>query len=589
MAMYKGRAHSILALGLAMIFTATLGACTGSGNHSGNGGIGGIGTASPSESLPPGGAGGAAAADPLGKYDPPIVVTTVRNLSDVVENNVLGILKDETLEDNRWSRLYEDKLGIKIKYNWIMKGNDTSDPYLQKMNVMLASGDLPDIIPVNATQLKQLADSGQIEDMTDLYEKYASPLLKEILSEEGSGPFDAATFNGRLMAIPQTGSSIEQAPFVWIRTDWLDKLGLQPPKTMNDVLAISKAFAERDPDGNNKKDTFGLALTKDLWGGSMGLEGFMAGYGAYPNIWLEDSSGKLVYGSVQPEMKKALEALQSMYKNGELDPEFGVKEGTKVAEDISNGKIGMEYGQQWNSIWPLQLNKDNDPNAQWRAYPIVSESGDPPEVPLKFSTTKFFAVRKGAAHPEAVIKLFNMHVEKNWGKTQQNEYYYAPLDAESVWQLSLVQPSPTKKNLEIYRTLDEVRKTGDKSKLSGEAEAIQRKLDAFASGSKEGFALWGWERIYGPEGAEGVVDQYDRNHQFLLDKFAGVPTATMVERQTTLDKMLNEVFVRIILGAPIDEFDKFVQDWNKLGGQQITQEVNDYYASVKKAPDNVKG
>lgn len=587
--MYKGRAHSILALGLAMIFTATLGACTGSGNHSGNGGIGGIGTASPSESLPPGGAGGAAAADPLGKYDPPIVVTTVRNLSDVVENNVLGILKDETLEDNRWSRLYEDKLGIKIKYNWIMKGNDTSDPYLQKMNVMLASGDLPDIIPVNATQLKQLADSGQIEDMTDLYEKYASPLLKEILSEEGSGPFDAATFNGRLMAIPQTGSSIEQAPFVWIRTDWLDKLGLQPPKTMNDVLAISKAFAERDPDGNNKKDTFGLALTKDLWGGSMGLEGFMAGYGAYPNIWLEDSSGKLVYGSVQPEMKKALEALQSMYKNGELDPEFGVKEGTKVAEDISNGKIGMEYGQQWNSIWPLQLNKDNDPNAQWRAYPIVSESGDPPEVPLKFSTTKFFAVRKGAAHPEAVIKLFNMHVEKNWGKTQQNEYYYAPLDAESVWQLSLVQPSPTKKNLEIYRTLDEVRKTGDKSKLSGEAEAIQRKLDAFASGSKEGFALWGWERIYGPEGAEGVVDQYDRNHQFLLDKFAGVPTATMVERQTTLDKMLNEVFVRIILGAPIDEFDKFVQDWNKLGGQQITQEVNDYYASVKKAPDNVKG
>ncbi|MDG0791489.1 hypothetical protein OMP38_11890 [Cohnella ginsengisoli] len=55
----------------------------------------------------------------------------------------------------------------------------------------------------------------------------------------------------------------------------------------------------------------------------------------------------------------------------------------------------------------------------------------------------------------------------------------------------------------------------------------------------------------------------------------------MVERQTTLDKMQNEVFVRIILGAPIGEFDKFVQDWNKLGGEQITREVNDYYASVK--------
>ncbi|MBB6730903.1 extracellular solute-binding protein [Cohnella zeiphila] len=578
--MKSGKPRSILALGTVILLTAALAACRG--NNGDNSGAGGNAESSESAADPSGSGSTTETADPLGKYDPPIEITTVRNLSDVVENNVLGVLKDETLEDNRWSRLYEDKLGIKIKYNWVIEGDENSDQYLQKMNVTLASGDLPDVIPVNATQLKQLADSGQIEDMTALYDKYASPLLKNILSEEGSGPFDAATFDGKLMAIPQIGSSIEQAQFVWIRTDWLDKLGLKPPKTMNDVLAISKAFAEKDPDGNNKKDTYGLAVTKDLWGGSMGLEGFMAGYGAYPNIWLEDSSGKLEYGSVQPEMKKGLQALQAMYKNGELDQEFGVKEGTKIAEVISNGKIGMEFGQQWNSIWPLQLNKNNDPDAQWQAFPIVSESGAPAKIPLKFSTTKFFAVRKGAAHPEAVIKLFNMHVEKNWGETQENEYYYAPQDAESVWQLSTVQPAPPKKNLELFRTLEEVRKTGDKSKLTGEAKAIQQKLDAYASGSKEGFALWGWERIYGPEGAESVVDQYDKGNQFIYDKFEGAPTATMVERQSTLEKMQNEVFVKIILGAPIDEFDKFVEDWNKLGGEQITQEVNDYYASMKK-------
>ncbi|REE68788.1 carbohydrate ABC transporter substrate-binding protein (CUT1 family) [Paenibacillus taihuensis] len=574
--MDRGKASTILALGSAMLLTAMLAACDGKEDNNKKETAGLSGSLLSGETAPE------TAADPLGKYDPPIEITTVRNLSDIVENNVLGVLKDETFEDNRWTRLYEDKLGIKIKNNWVIKGNDTSDPYLQKMNVTLASGDLPDIIPVNATQLKQLADSNQIEDMTELYEKYASPLLKEILSEEGSGPFDAATFDGRLMAIPQTGSSIEQAQFIWIRTDWLDKLGLKAPRTMDDVLAISKAFAERDPDGNGQKDTFGLAITKDLWGSAMGLEGFMAGYGAYPNIWLEDSSGKLVYGSVQPEMKKALQALQTMYKNGELDPEFGVKEGSKISEVIANGKIGMEYGQQWNSIWPLQLNKNNDPDAQWRAFPIVSESERLAKNPLKFSTTKFFAVRKGAAYPEAVIKLFNMHVEKNWGATQENEYYYAPPDAESVWQLSMVQPAPTRKNLELFRTLDEVRKMGDKPELSGEAKAVQQKLDAYASGSKEGFALWGWERIYGPEGAEDVVDQYDKNNQFLFDKFVGAPTATMVERQSTLDKMQTEIFVKIILGAPIDDFDKFVEDWNKLGGEQMTKEVNDYYASMKK-------
>lgn len=572
------RAHAILVWSSAILLTAALAACDGKGA-----GVTAHTAASRSVPLPSGDAM-TKAAEPLGRYDPPIELTTVRNLSDIVETNVLGVLRNEKFEDNRWSRLYLDRLGIQIKSNWVVKGNDTSAPYVQKLNVMLASGDLPDVIPVNATQLKQLADTCQIEDMTNLYETYASPLLKEILAEGGSGPFNAATFNGKLMAIPQTGSSIEQAQFVWIRTDWLDRLGLQPPRTMDDVLAISKAFAERDPDGNHKKDTFGLAITKELWGGSMGLEGFMAGYGAYPNIWLEDSSGRLMYGSVQPEVKNALEALQAMYQNGELDPEFGVKEGSRVSEFIANGRIGMQYGQQWNSIWPLQLSIDRDPGAQWRAFPIVTESGSPAKVPLKFSTTRFFAVRKGAAHPEALIKLFNLHVEKNWGETQENEYYYAPPDAESVWQLSLVQPAPAKKNLEIYRTLDEVRRTGDKSKLTGEAKAIQQKLDAYESGSKKGFALWGWERIYGPEGSERVVDQYNKGHQFLPDKFEGPPTATMVERQTTLENMQNEVFIKVILGASIEEFDRFVQDWNKLGGEQITKEVNDYFSALKKRP-----
>ncbi|MBO9600695.1 MAG: extracellular solute-binding protein, partial [Cohnella sp.] len=221
-------------------------------------------------------AGSDSSADPLGKYDPPIEVTTVRNLSDVVENNVLGVLDGETFEDNRWTRVYEDNLGIKIRNLWVVKGNPESDQYVQKMNVTLASGDLPDFMAVNAVQLKQLAESDMIEDMTALYEKYASPLTKDILSQEGKGPFDAATFDGKLMAIPQVEPSIERSMFVWIRTDWLEKLSMQPPKTMADVLAISKAFTEQDPDGNNKKDTYGLGVNKGLWGGSTGLEGFMA-------------------------------------------------------------------------------------------------------------------------------------------------------------------------------------------------------------------------------------------------------------------------------------------------------------------------
>lgn len=567
---------SVWLKGLSVIVLASLmlAACSGGGGDGANGDPGGASKDNQNQ---------ASAADdgPLGKYDPAIEVSFVRDLSDVVENNVLGVLKGETIDNNRWTQLYEDELGIKIKYDWVVKGSPTSDQYLQKINVTLASGDLPDVIPVNATQLKQLADSDQIEDMTELYEKYASPFTKKVLSEEGTSVFDAATFDGKLMAVPQLESSMERAMYIWIRTDWLDKLGLKPPKTMADVLAISKAFTEGDPDGNGKKDTFGLGVTKDLWGGAMGLEGFMAGYDAYPNIWVEDASGKLVFGSTQPEVKKALQVLQDMAKNGQIDQEFGVKDGGKVSEQISAGKIGMEYGEQWNSIWPLQLNRDNDPNAQWQAFPIVSESGETPKVPLKFSTTRFFAVKKGAAHPEAVIKLFNLHLEKNWGETAEFDKYFAPPEAESVWQLSPVTPYPVKKNVDAFRAIDAARKAGDFSTLTGEAKTIQEKLEAYASGSSDGFALWGWERIYGEEGSMGIADHYDKNNQFLREKFVGAPTPTMVERKATLEKLQNEVFVKIIIGDPIDKFDQFVADWKKLGGDQITQEVNEWYETTK--------
>lgn len=518
---------------------------------------------------------------PLAKYDPPIEVSFVRNLSEVVENNVLSVLEDETFEDNRWTRLYEEELGIRIVYDWVVKGNIGSDIYNQKFNMTVASGELPDVIPVNAVQLKQLAEADMIEDMTEWYEQFATPFTKQVLSHEGSPPFDIATYHGKLMAIPEVHSSIESAMFIWIRTDWLDKLGLSPPKTMTDVRAISKAFTKQDPDGNGVHDTFGLAVKKDLWGGFAGLEGFMAGFQAYPNIWIEDEQGNLVYGSVQPEVREALLVLQEMAQQGEIDLEFGIKDEQKVAEDIAAGKIGMLYGEQWNSIWPLQMNVNRDPDAQWRAFPIVSDLTDRPKVPLRFRTSIFFAVRKGFEHPEAVVKMFNLHLEKNFGETAEFEYYYAPPEAESVWQLSPVQPAPPLKNLIAYREIDAARKANDTSKLTGEAKTIQKKLEAYASGSSEGFALWGWERVYGPEGSMGIMDMYDKNNQFLYEKFVGAPTPTMVNRQSALNMLQNEVFAEIILGHSIEAFDKFVQDWHQLGGHQMTKEVNEWYRSTR--------
>ena len=220
----------------------------------------------------------------------------------------LSFPSGDTLEDNIWTRLYEEELGVKLNYIWMSPVSQ----YDQKLNISITSGDLPDVFQVNATQLKQLVDDGQLMDLTDIYEQTASDYTKDVMGQDGGNALLSATFDEKLMAIPKMSSGIGNANVLWLRSDWLEALGLEEPKTMEDVLAIARAFTNEDPDGNGQDDTFGLALNKDLWGMFASLEGFFNGYGAYPNAWIEGDGGKLENGNVQPEMKEALQALQDL-------------------------------------------------------------------------------------------------------------------------------------------------------------------------------------------------------------------------------------------------------------------------------------
>lgn len=499
-------------------------------------------------------------------YDPPVEVSFARETSSGLWD-LLKQFPGETLEDNRWSRLYEKALGIRIKNDWTAEG----ELYRQKLGFSVASGQIPDVVQVDAQQLRRLSNAGAIQDLTEAYEQYASPLTQRILGEEGTASFDAATIDGKLMGIPKTASFIEGAKYLWIRTDWLDALGLKPPQTMEDLLAIAEAFTYNDPDKNGEDDTFGLALTNYLWDPVGGAAAFMAGYGAYPILWLSDDNGKLQYGGIQPEVKDALKVLQDLYRKGQIDSEFSLKDGNKVKKDVAAGKMGIVYGEQWASFW-IQASREQNPHAQWQAFPLVSLSGKPALVPLPFATNQFYAVKKSYAHPEAIVKMINLHLEKNWGATADYKTYYST--PYPVWSLSPVTPAPVNKNYDAYRQLAQARETGDYSGLNEEAQAIRSNIDAYLKDNLE--LGWGWERTYGPSGAFAVLDQYKKNDQLLYDRFVGSPTATMLEKQAILHELQYEAYLKIIMGNSIDGFDEFVEEWRRLGGDQMTAEVNQW-------------
>lgn len=511
---------------------------------------------------------------PLSKYDPPIQVNAVRGINASYKLN-----PGEAYDNNVWTKGYEQELGIQLKYKWIVDNTQ----YEQKIGLNLSSGDLPDLFAVNAKDFNSLAANGAIADLTDAYNKYASPLLKSVIEADPKS-FQALHYGGKLMALGQPGNLSENVQMIWIRDDWLQNVGLAAPKTMDDVLKIAEAFSKKDPDKNGKDDTYGLGLTKDLFiGGFSDLMGFANGYHAYPNIWIKDSSGKLVYGNVQPEMKTVLASLQTMYKAGLLDKEFGVKDGAKVSELTTAGKIGMEFGAFWNPGWPLGDNKKADPNAEWRAYPIVSADSQPALGAVSVGVGSYVVANKKFANPEALIKLANYSMEKGYGQSAAAEYnkYMMGDDGRQLFDLAFLSLFPVSKNVDIMHAVSDAIQKKDGSKLRGEDkntfESAMKWLDQKESGGWVHYNVFG----SGADSAMAVIEGYKNKNAMKVNEFYGPPTPTMVDKKATLDKLEAEAFTKIIIGGSLDGFDEFVGKWHKLGGDDMITEVNDWYARNK--------
>jgi putative aldouronate transport system substrate-binding protein len=514
--------------------------------------------------------------DPFGKYSPAITATFARATDDILDTNFFAIHPDKSWTDNLWVDLYREELGISISYDWIAAEGSEHE---QKLRIAVSSGDIPQFLNVDAAQLRQLVEMGAVAPLGEAYEDYAAPLTREVLGMMGADAFRTATFDGKLYGLPLPESYMDGADLLWIRVDWLDRLNLTPPKTMDEALTVMAAFADADMNGNGIDDEYGIVFTKSLWNDFASLRGFFNGFAAYPGIWVPYGDD-LVFGSTLPGCKDALAELRKLAELGAIEPEFGIKDSTPTAELVIKGKVGLLYGMQWNPLWPLQSNKDLDPRAQWKAFPIVFTPDAPQKVQSNYITTHWTVCRKDVPYPEAIVKMYNLFIEKCWGETEENAKYYAPLDAESIWKLSPVTPYLPVKNKLAYQSLDAARRSGDYSGITGEATSILTKLRLYESGSAEGFALWGWERIYGENGAYGVLCDYDERGMYLVDQFLGMPGNTMTDRMGTLLELQDEVFTQIILGEiPLDAFDKWVEDFYALGGDQITRDVNEWYHS----------
>lgn len=536
---------------------------------------------------------------PYGAY-PETVNYTLGKMTSVNNSNMP---EGDTYTDNAYTRYIKSM--INVQNIDVFEADDAQ--YKTNVSMAISMGVLPDIMMVsNQDDLQRLVEANMIEDLTESYNNCISSRVKDMYNSYGEVLKDMVTFDGRIMALPET--NITDGPnLVWLRKDWMDTLGLSEPETIDDVVNIIQEFIEKDPgnngiDENGKSRTTGLVVDTELTGecgysSEFLLDIIFACFDAYPKQWIKNSAGEVVYGSVTKEAKDALEYISELYKQGIIDNEFLLRTSTNICELIEDGRCGSFFGPWWAANNPLANAVSVNPEADWQPYLIQTSEDKSTSYHSQNPCYKYVVVRKGFEHPEIAAKIISVmfdSVRYDSNDSQEFANYY---------QLN-VEPTarPISINVDYNDALSICYEKIDTA-LAGESNPNELELLERSYYDVCNSYIQNTGRIYSVSRDSGKDDTSGRKgaastqwaaymsritacrllHEgniHVVESLYFKTTDTMKSKWWRLQEKEKEAYLKIICGAEdISYFDTFVDEWSEQGGMTITNEVRE---SLKK-------
>jgi putative aldouronate transport system substrate-binding protein len=481
----------------------------------------------------------------------------------------------EPYDNNRWVQLYRDEVGVNVVYDLVAPN---AADYNQNLVLAMSSGDLPDIFYTTDLSLyMQMCEAGVLADMTDIYANEANPTMKNVVEGEGTDYLNSFLYNGRMYCIPGKMPSANYN-FLWVRKDWLDKLGLEIPKTMDEVKAVAKAFKEQDPDGNGTDDTLGLVIDKAYLNMSgMGIFWAFGGQPVNDNFWKTFDDGSVGFSLVQPEMKEGLRWLQDMYKEDLLNKDFdtGMVWDSAIQSGFANNTIGMFYGCHWYSIFLNNVKDQMSADYEWIPLMPPTGNGEPVRVYNSVAIAGVYCVNAEYEHPEALVAMFNAYTEKLFGENNDFTNYFASPINGTLWQCGPLHMLDKDVDLTPHRQMKEAYKNGTLDTLGGVGGDYWAYIQS-------GLKQYDW--MFGPVNSCYALVDETYPDIVVWNGYQGVPTPTWTERWSSMQEIILSSYLKIIKGElDVDTgFDSMVAEWNAAGGEQVTKEVNDIVATFGK-------
>ncbi len=265
-----------------------------------------------------------------------------------------------------WVAYQKIKDELKINLSLVLLPSTQSDQDT-KINAAAASNSLPDIFFVSRDTWYKLVQNGLVAKVDDLL-----PLMPVRTASHYSDPDRnrLVTYEGAMYGLPDPGA-MPMTDGLVIRQDWLDKLGLKAPATLDEFLTVAKAFTFNDPDGNGKNDTYGFCAFVD----GSGLTAMGVGprfdwiYGAYGVAGIFDLSSAANFGlNVRKDAyMQATQFIRTLNTEGVIDPDWPTLKKDEFRARWKQGSCGMMH-ENFAALSTQSNYKafdENFPNGQW--------------------------------------------------------------------------------------------------------------------------------------------------------------------------------------------------------------------------------
>ncbi len=465
----------------------------------------------------------------------------------------------------------EQKFNVKLNFWYV-----DDQKWDEVLGAKLASGDMPDVMRIkNTSNIATYVKQGILAEVTDDMLAKVPTYMKYIKQFDTTGSaFTDLYYDGKLYGF-KTPSDTGVYPTVltW-RLDWLKKVGMNKmPSTIDEFEKAIYAFRNDDPDGNGKKDTYGMSNTV--------MNAVFGAYGAIPlkefrgtgtqNLFYTMKNDKVAFACVQPEMKEALKKLQKWYKDGVIDPEFVTGENTAgywaTSQAFENDKVGVT-GMAMSAHWAPPLTEGTSggacytgftalhPDTKWGetidiGSAITGPSGESGTHTWgAFNTTGVGITTKCAKDPRKVNAIFKIL------ETYSSDDDYATLASFGIKDVNYkINADGTKTQIEPYNELSDSSRAGIGVVTIGYNPITTRGNAPKSYEFYDKYKTTGYEDI--------LVPQTEAASQYLTD----------------LKTYALDSYIKIITGEEkIDYFDTFVSKFNDMGGKQIVDEINEAVA-----------